>query len=254
MTEGKIVVGLGDVPLHRCSQLWYGLEKIGKTTLAAQFPDPLFIMTEPGARFVKVKRLDVANWAGFRKAVREVVQHQRGRWKTVVVDTVDNLYVHCRLFVCKKLGIEHPSEAEYGKAWDLLRHEFFTWIHLLSTVPCGLIFISHAKTVEIRRRGGASFSRTTSTMGRAEDTVKPLVDIYAYYEYNDMGRRVLHVEGDELVSAGHRCVGHFQGVRAIPMGRSPQEAYRNLVAAYENRLETRRRKKKGGTKKVSERR
>ncbi len=41
----------------------YGAEGVGKTTLAAQFPDPLFIDTESGTAHMDVRRIDrPATW------------------------------------------------------------------------------------------------------------------------------------------------------------------------------------------------
>ena len=48
----------------------YGREKIGKTTLAAQFPDALFLMFEPGAKSLEIFRIDINTWAEFLEAIK----------------------------------------------------------------------------------------------------------------------------------------------------------------------------------------
>ena len=67
----------------------YGVEGIGKTTLASQMPDPLFIDTEGGTAFMNVKRIDGVNsWEDLLATVHEVAGTQ-GVCKTLVIDTAD---------------------------------------------------------------------------------------------------------------------------------------------------------------------
>ena len=67
----------------------YGVEGIGKTTLASQMPDPLFIDTEGGTAFMDVKRVDGVNsWEDLLATVREVAGTP-GVCKTLVIDTAD---------------------------------------------------------------------------------------------------------------------------------------------------------------------
>lgn len=50
-------ISTGKIPRAQ-KVVMYGLEGIGKTTLAAQTPDPLFIDTEGGTAHMDVKRID----------------------------------------------------------------------------------------------------------------------------------------------------------------------------------------------------
>ena len=55
----KIIKGKQAAPV-RC--VLYGVEGIGKTTLASQFPTPLFLDTEDGTRQLEVDRVSCPDW------------------------------------------------------------------------------------------------------------------------------------------------------------------------------------------------
>ena len=55
---------------ERCQRITlYGPEGIGKSTLAAQFPAPLFLDVEDGTAHLDVRRAGVDNWTGLLDAV-----------------------------------------------------------------------------------------------------------------------------------------------------------------------------------------
>ncbi|MDE6590297.1 MAG: ATP-binding protein, partial [Oscillospiraceae bacterium] len=67
----------------------YGPEGIGKSTLAAAFPDPVFIDTEGSTTFMDVRRFKKpASWTELLDQVR-YVQRTPGTCGTLVLDTAD---------------------------------------------------------------------------------------------------------------------------------------------------------------------
>ena len=67
----------------------YGVEGIGKTSLAAQTPDPLFLDTEGGTAHLDVRRLQApATWEETLSLIREVASTP-DVCKTLVIDTAD---------------------------------------------------------------------------------------------------------------------------------------------------------------------
>jgi hypothetical protein len=225
--------------LQDYSMLWFGREKIGKTTLGSMFPDSLFLMCEPGGKALRIHKIDIHNWYEFKGAVAEVLKDKR--YRTIIVDTVDKAYDYCQEAVCLNLAIEHPSEEEWGKGWGKVRTEFAQMMTALAHCGKGLILTSHARETEIKRRGGASTTRITPTMAAgARGVLEPMVDIWAYFTYTDDGGREIWLRGDEVVAAGHRLQDHFVGVDRVNMGKSAQEGYQAFMAAWE------RGKQKGG--------
>jgi len=227
----KPSVRLGDYSI-----LLFGLEKIGKTTLAAQFPDAIFLMAEPGGRGLSIYQTPITNWPTFKKALRLLSKDKR--FKTVIVDTVDILFKMCERTTCRKMGIDHPSDEDWGKGWNAIRDEFTEQMALLLSLGKGVILISHATEREIKRRDGSKYHVIGPTMaGQARSVIQPMVDIWCYYAFNK-DRRTLIIRGDEHVTAGVRPPKNFlwdgKPVVEIDMGESPEEAYKNFIAAFKN--------------------
>ncbi len=228
--------------LEDFSMLLHGLEKIGKTTLAAEFPDAFFMLCEPGGKGLSIFSRKVNNWIQF-KGYMSLLRKTK-RFGTVVVDTVDLLHKWCEQYVCAKMGIEHPSDEEWGKGWGGVRDEFAKAMTELVGGNRGVIFISHSIEKELKKRSGGSRHRFQPTMPNgARQVLEPMVDIWAFYEYGDGGSRRLRIVGDDEVAAGHRIKDRFVGITTIPMGKSPKEGYENYIKAFN----TTRKVEKGGS-------
>ena len=222
-------------------QLIYGDKKIGKTSLIAQYGDVLFLMGEPGGKALSIYQRPVLSWEAFVKYV-DLLEKDK-KFRMVAIDNPGNIYKLCTHHMCAKLGIDHPSDEEWGKGWAAVGDEFTHQIMRLTLSGKGVAFIAHATEKEIKSRAGGKFDRIVPALGgQPRDLLEGIVDILAYYTY-DGDRRVLIVEGNDLVSAGYRLgveKEHFialngEKVVEIPMGNSPKEAYGNFIAAFENR-------------------
>ena len=135
--------------LSKYSILLYGKIKIGKTSLAAQFPDALFLMTEPGGKSLEIYQMDVRNWTHFKQILDAL--ESTDMYKTIVIDTTDNLYKMCTDWYCKKNAIQHPSDEEWGKAWQMINDEFMLGMIKLMQLNRGVIFTSHAQQHELKK-------------------------------------------------------------------------------------------------------
>ena len=101
----------------------YGTEGIGKSTLAAQFPDPLFIDTEGSTSNMDVKRMDkptswtmLMNQIAFVKANPTVC-------KTLVIDTIDWAESLAIESVCSMHGKRGIEDFGYGNGYTYVREE-----------------------------------------------------------------------------------------------------------------------------------
>ncbi len=139
--------------------LIYGRAKVGKSTLCSQFDSPLFLATEPGLNHLEVFKVNINSWEKFLEACAEVAGGKHS-FKTVVIDTVDNLLVYCSDWVCRKNRINHPSELPHGKGWHLVTSELHRALTKLSSLPYGLIMVSHCVQVEIETKTN-KYSRWT---------------------------------------------------------------------------------------------
>jgi hypothetical protein len=89
--------------------LIYGAPKTGKSTLASQFDSPLFIATESGLNALETYNVTVDNWESFINTCADIAKGDH-QFKTIVIDTVDNLFKFCSNYICKKNNIQHESE------------------------------------------------------------------------------------------------------------------------------------------------
>lgn len=197
------------------SVLLYGAPKIGKTTIAASFPNALFAVTEEGHRSMEVYKVGVTEWPDFKELVKKLRKEEH-RFKTVVIDTVDLLFSACEQYICRQKGIDHPSELEYGRGWGFLREEFQKSLASLAApdsagrIRFGLVFLSHSKEVEVKGRMVKTTRTVCSLSGTARKVVLPLVDIVGYCGFGEDAageptrERTVTFRPTELIEAGDR--------------------------------------------------
>jgi len=197
----------------RLTGLLYGLPKIGKTSWFATFPDTLFLTTEPGTKGQEIFEYNsddggCKNWDLVRAAVD--LLEKTDRFSTVVMDTGDEGYTICFDWTCKREGISHPSDADYGKGWGAIATEFRDIVNRIVRTGRGVWFTSHVKETEHKPRGGTPFTKITPTLGtQAWKVIVPLCDLVIYCEYMTVPatrqtQRVMITTGDEMVLAGGR--------------------------------------------------
>jgi len=221
------------------SMLLYGEKKIGKTSMASMFPEALFCMFEPGGKALSIYQIPIKRWEDFLSVLRLLKKDKK--FKTIIIDPVDIAYVLCLQYVCKRLGIEHPSDEEWGKGWQAVREEFTMRFNDLLELDKGVILISHAADKEIKTRLGKSYHKVMATMpGQAREALEGIVDIWVYYCYQGRKRTII-LGGDDHIGAGHRLKGKFkysngESITEIPAGNSEEEAYRNFIDGFHNRL------------------
>lgn len=132
----------------------YGPEGIGKSSLAAQFPRPIFIDTEGSTTEMDVLRLSKpSSWEMLRQQV-EWVKQQRGQYGTLVIDTIDWAEMLCVESICaahQKKGVE---DFGYGKGYIYVAEEFGRFLNLLSDViEAGIhvVMTAHAQIVKFEQ-------------------------------------------------------------------------------------------------------
>lgn len=229
-----------------------GEKGIGKSSLAAQFPDAITFMFEPGRMNLNIFQVPEQGepnlngpegWERFKEYVDLVID--KGR-KTVIIDTVDRAYEACFDFCCHERGCSEPSELgkqSFG-VWNAIKKEFEGTMSSMIHEGITVIFISHArvKTVE-SRTGGEDFDQMTATCSPAcASYIKAVADYVFYYGYFGK-QRALTVRGDELVWSACGVDNTFmdkdsgEPIATFSAGGSPKEAYDNLLKGFKNKLE-----------------
>jgi hypothetical protein len=99
--------------------LLYGPEGIGKTSLARQFPRPLFLDAERGTGEYEVDRVEVSVWEDVENAMAFLLKSGHG-YKTLVVDTIDSATPLLVGKLCREHRVSSLGELGYGKGYALL--------------------------------------------------------------------------------------------------------------------------------------
>lgn len=111
----------------------YGAEGIGKTTLAAQFPSPLFIDTEGSTKQLDVARLPApSSWEMLLQELDFV--RDKCPCATLVIDTVDWAEQLCIADLCAKNGKSGIEDFGYGKGWEFEKESFGKFLNKLTEV------------------------------------------------------------------------------------------------------------------------
>lgn len=125
----------------------YGVEGIGKTTFASQFPNPVFIDTEGGTKTFDVARFPAPlSWQMLLEEVQSVIQNPTV-CGTLVIDTMDWAEKLAYAHVCaskKWDSIESPS---YGVGYRYAYEEMGRLLNLLSQVVergVNVLMVAHA--------------------------------------------------------------------------------------------------------------
>lgn len=186
--------------------LLYGPPKIGKSTLASQFDNPLFLATEAGLNNLEVYQVPIPTWDTFLNACKEIATGKHN-FRTIIIDTIDNLFRACSEAVRKKNNIQHESDLEWGKGWQLVKDEFVRALTKLSLLSYGLVMISHADNIEIKTRT-AKINKTIPTLPKsAREIVLGMSDIILLIEsvVTDSGeQRIIRTKPSENWEAGDR--------------------------------------------------
>jgi hypothetical protein len=101
----------------------YDPNGIGKSTLAAKFPCPVFIDCEDGTAHQNVARIQVNDVDRFYEAFR-VLKSEQHTFKTVVLDPIDGSEGFMRQQVLKRHKVTSIEDFGYGRGWTYLREEF----------------------------------------------------------------------------------------------------------------------------------
>jgi len=246
-----IVVDLPEeasVPSHDLNDyhiLIHGEKKIGKTTLATMGDGKVFVMTfDPIRKALPIIQRFMPDWATFAAYLKELEKRAKSGkfpYDRIVIDGADIWYRYCQKWVEKKLVVDHISEEKWGRGWDMLKETFQQAVIGIMNLPCGVWFISHSawKEVETREPGRKIEKLVPLIKAGGEEILNGRVDAWFAYDYSGKDR-ILIVRGDERTGAGCGIKGHFltpkgRQVVEVPMGGSEEEAWKNLVHAFENK-------------------
>jgi hypothetical protein len=125
----------------------YGAEGIGKTSLANELPDPLFIDTENGSARINCKRIKTSSWENLIAIVKSVIDNPT-ICKTLVIDTLDKAESFCIDYLCQKFRKANIEDWGYGRGYTILQDEvnrLFELLNKVIAVGIHVVVIAHGK-------------------------------------------------------------------------------------------------------------
>lgn len=125
----------------------YGPEGIGKTTLAAQFPDPVYIDTEGSTKNFDLARFPAPTSWEMLKQEAEYPLANPGEVGTLVIDTADWAEKLCNRCVCQKANKSGIEDFNYGQGYVYAAEEFGRLLDILDRVTAtgvNVVITAHA--------------------------------------------------------------------------------------------------------------
>lgn len=160
----------------------YGPEGIGKSTLASQFPDPLFSDVEGSTNNMDVKRLPTPTSNAMAKQQIQFVKANPTVCKTLVIDTADWLEKLIAKEVCAANNWQSIESPGYGKGYVFLAEETGRFLNMLSDlidVGINVVILAHSQIIKFEQPDEmGAYDRYTLKM---EKKTAPL-----YKEWADM--------------------------------------------------------------------
>jgi len=145
--QAALRVGKQKVPPRICI---YGGHGIGKSTIASQFPRPIFISTEEGIDQLDVTSFPKAQTIGDVVASIKTLLKEDHEFKTVVVDSVDWLV---EPLIVDSVNSQYDEKAQaYGKGSMYIAEEFREILQGLDALRLkkgmNVVLIAHAAVVK----------------------------------------------------------------------------------------------------------
>jgi hypothetical protein len=167
----------------------YGVEGIGKSTLAAAAPSPIFLGAEDGTGQLDVQRFPQPHTlADAYDAVRELATGTH-EYRTLVIDTVDWLEPLLWSFICERDGKANIEAYGYGKGYQAALDEWRLFIREVERMrgakSMGVIVLGHAQIKLFKNPEGEDFDRYSPKMNeKAAGLWKEWADavLFANYE------------------------------------------------------------------------
>lgn len=189
----------------------YSLPKVGKTSLACQFPKNLLLGFEHGWNAISgAMAVDIKKWTDLKLVLRQLEKPEaQEKYNTITIDTVGIAWDLCEQYICAQNGVQSISEIPWGGGYSAAKKEFENCLRKITQLGYGLVIIAHVdKRVEKRADDSEVEILGPAIPKRAYDVVNQLVDIIGYIDitWNEDGtsERWLYTRKTPTVMAGSR--------------------------------------------------
>jgi hypothetical protein len=225
----------------------YGPEGIGKSSLAAQFPAPIFIDTEGSTTEMTVDRLaKPTSWEMLKQQV-DWVKQQDGRFKTLVIDTIDWAEMLCIESVCAKYDKKGIEDFGYGNGYVYTKEEFGRFLNklqdLIDVAGINVVLTAHTQIRKFEQPDEmGAYDRYELKLGKKTSSqtaplVKEWADMVLFINYktmsvavDDKGNKHKGQGGVRTVYATHSPAWDAKNRQGFPNDFSLDGAYEKYLA------------------------
>lgn len=227
------------------SWLIFGGKKIGKTTLASLFKDAIFFMFEPGAKALRIYRVDCNTWddaLGYLSALEKQKADGTLHNKTIVIDTAFELYGKCFIWCLKTLGIKYPRDDNRGEDWTFIKNQVRDFHSRIFALGLGVVVLAHETVKEQQTFTGSKYDQVIPLLDkRCDDYYRAVIDNVCWYHYRGKNR-FLQIRGTDHAMSGialqadtfFKTPGGEQ-LFAIPIPSDPKQGMQAILNAFHNK-------------------
>jgi hypothetical protein len=175
--------------------LFYGKDGVGKTSLASEWPDCIYIQTEGENPPDDVEMPSPGTMESFDEliAVLKQLATTEHEFKTVIIDSLDGVEPLVWEKTCKRIGAdsinsnEKGSPASFGRGWteaDREWTEYFKAIKALKELGIAVIQIAHPKVKIFESPTTDPYARyQLKLQERASDLLRERSDIVGFMDF-----------------------------------------------------------------------
>lgn len=189
--------------------LLYGVDGIGKTSLAAEFPDPIYLATEgerPPSDIEMATPGTIESFDDLLNVIGELLTEEHDR-RTVIIDSLDGLEPLVWRATCARLGVASIEEPGFGRGYveaDTEWNDLMSAVSALARAGIYVVMLAHPEIVRFDSPITDPYSRYSVKLHkRANALVREKVDIVAFLNYRvsikekEVARqtKVAHAEG-----------------------------------------------------------
>lgn len=219
-------MAIGNVKSGKISRpivtLLWGIEGVGKTSFAASAPDPIFLSSEDGTGHLDVARFpEPSGWLDVLAACA-VAKRSAGRFKTLVIDTLDWIEPLLWRYVCAENGWQSIEEPGYGKGYTIALDEWSKLVAMVREVRAAglhVVLLAHSQQKSFKNPAGDDWNRYQLSMhDKAAAMWKQAADCVLFANYDARvvkksklsqgkgvgGARVIHTEWNAAFDAKNR--------------------------------------------------
>jgi 5'-3' exonuclease len=202
---------------------FYGVNGVGKSTLAAGAPDPIWADIEGGSSQLDVARYQFRDgdgghipttYAEVTAMLDDLATHEHG-FRSLIVDTADRLEAMLWAFICKRDGKDGIEDYGFGKGYIAALDEWrklLTQFERLRSRGMNVVLIGHCQIRTFKSPDTADFDRYNPNLhDKASGLLKDWADVVGFCCFED---------GATAAKKGERSRGFTTGRRLLKLERT----------------------------------